>query len=83
MKVGRIIMIVVGALLALIGFGLLAGRRPDCSPMGRNAPMASSGPERSVWRQRRHAITSDRVDLESDPATLTGSSTGGRSVRSG
>jgi hypothetical protein len=66
-KVGRIIMIVVGALLALIGFGLLAGstagvlayatQRTDGYFRTGEVRLATATP----------AITSDRVDLESEP----------------
>ena len=67
MKVGRIVMIVVGALLALLGFGLLAG-----STVGvlAYATQRSDGYFRTGevrLATATYAITSDRVDLESDP----------------
>ena len=66
-KVGRIVMIVVGALLALLGFGLLAG-----STVGvlAYATQRSDGYFRTGevrLATATYAITSDRVDLESDP----------------
>jgi hypothetical protein len=67
MKVGRIVMIVIGSLLALIGFGLLAGgiaalvgyatERTDGFFQTGEVRLASA----------TYAITSDRVDLESEP----------------
>jgi hypothetical protein len=67
MKAGRIVMIVIGALLALIAFGLLAigttalvgyaTQRTDGFFQTGDVRLASA----------TYAITSDRVDLESDP----------------
>jgi hypothetical protein len=67
MKAGRIVMIVIGALLALIGFGMLAGgtvalvayatQRTDGYFQTGEVRLASA----------TYAITSDRVDLESEP----------------
>ena len=71
MKVGRIIMIVVGALLALIGFGLLAGstagvvtyatQRTDGYFQTGEVRLASatarSRRTRSTWRANRATLT--------------------------
>ena len=68
MKAGRIVMIVIGALLALIGFGaMLAGG-------GAIAGYATQRDDDGFFRtgsvrlaSPTYAITSDRVDLESAP----------------
>ena len=67
MKVGRIIMIVVGALLALIGFGLLAGSTAGVVTYAtqRTDGYFQTGEVRLA--SATSAITSDQVDLESDP----------------
>ena len=66
-KVGRIIMIVVGALLALIGFGLLAGSTAGVLAYAtqRTDGFFRTGEVRLA--SATYAITSDRVDLESEP----------------
>ncbi len=67
MKVGRIIMIVVGAVLALIGFGLLAGSTAGVFAYAtqRTDGFFRTGEVRLA--SATYAITSDRVDLESEP----------------
>ncbi len=67
MKVGRIIMIVVGALLALIGFGLLAGSTAGVVTYGtqRTDGYFRTGEVRLA--SATSAITSNQVDLESEP----------------
>jgi len=67
MKVGRIVMIVVGALLALIGFGLLAGGTAGLIAYAtqRTDGFFQTGEVRLA--SPTYAITSDRVDLESEP----------------
>ena len=67
MKVGRIIMIVVGALLALIGFGLLAGSTAGVVTYAtqRTDGYFQTGEVRLA--SATSAITSDQVDLESEP----------------
>ena len=67
MKVGRIIMIVVGALLALMGFGLLAGSSAGVLGYAtqRTDGFFQTGEVRLA--SATSAITSDRVDLESEP----------------
>ncbi len=67
MKVGRIVMIVVGSLLALIGFGLLAGGAAGLAAYAtqRTDGFFETGEVRLV--SPTYAITSDRVDLESEP----------------
>src|SRR5687768_13059536 len=67
MKAGRIVMIVAGSLLALMGFGLLIG--------GTGALIAYATEREDGYFQTgairlaspTYAITSDRVDLESEP----------------
>ena len=67
MKVGRIVMIVVGSLLALIGFGLLAGATAGlvAHATQRTDGFFRTGEVRLA--SPTYAITSDRVDLESEP----------------
>ena len=67
MKVSRIIMIVVGALLALIGFGLLAGSTAGVVTYAtqRTDGYFQTGEVRLA--SATSAITSDQVDLESEP----------------
>ena len=67
MKVGRIIMIVVGALLALIGFGLLAGSTAGVVTYAtqRTDGYFRTGEVRLA--SATSAITSNQVDLESEP----------------
>ena len=67
MKVGRIVMIVVGSLLALIGFGLLAGATAGlvAHATQRTDGFFQTGEVRLATPT--YAITSDRVDLESEP----------------
>ena len=67
MKVGRIVMIVVGSLLALIGFGLLAGGTAGLIAYAtqRTDGFFQTGEVRLA--SPTYAITSDRVDLESEP----------------
>ena len=63
MKVGRIVMIVVGSLLALIGFGLLAA---GAAGVAAHATQRTDGffQTREVrLASPTYAITSDRVDL--------------------
>ena len=60
-------MIVVGAILALIGFGLLAGSAPGWSPMPRSAPTGYFQTGTVRLASATYAITSDRVDLQSEP----------------
>ena len=70
MKAGRIVMIVVGSLLALVGFGLLIG--------GTGALIAYATEREDGYFQTgavrlaspTYAITSDRVDLESEPGDV-------------
>ena len=67
MKVGRIVMIVVGALLALIGFGLLAG---GAAGLAAHATQRTDGYFQTGevrLASPTYAITSDSVDLESEP----------------
>jgi hypothetical protein len=66
-KIGRIIMIVVGALLALIGFGLLAGSTAAVVTYAtqRTDGYFQTGEVRLA--SATSAITSDQVDLESEP----------------
>jgi hypothetical protein len=68
MKAGRIVMIVVGALLALIGFGMLVGGA------GATLGYATQRDDDGFFRTRdvrlatpTYAITSDHIDLGSDP----------------
>ena len=67
MKVGRIVMIVVGSLLALIGFALLAGGTAGLIAYAtqRTDGFFQTGEVRLA--SPTYAITSDRVDLESEP----------------
>ncbi|HEV2930351.1 MAG TPA: DUF4389 domain-containing protein [Propionibacteriaceae bacterium] len=67
MKVGRIVMIVVGSLLALIGFGLLAGGTAALVGYAteRTDGFFQTGEVRLA--SATYAVTSDRVDLESEP----------------
>ena len=67
MKVGRIVMIVVGSLLALIGFGLLAGGTAGLIAYAtqRTDGFFETGEVRLA--SPTYAITSDSVDLESEP----------------
>ena len=67
MKVGRIVMIVIGALLALIGFGLLAGGTTALVGYAtqRTDGFFQTGEVRLA--SATYAITSDSVDLESEP----------------
>ena len=67
MKVGRIVMIVIGSLLALIGFGLLAGATAGliAHATQRTDGFFQTGEVRLA--SATYAITSDRVDLESEP----------------
>ena len=67
MKVGRIVMIVVGSLLALIGFGLLAAGAAGVAAYAtqRTDGFFQAGEVRLA--SPTYAITSDRVDLESEP----------------
>ncbi|MET0325741.1 MAG: DUF4389 domain-containing protein [Ilumatobacteraceae bacterium] len=67
MKVGRVIMIVVGAVLALIGFGVLAGSTAGLLAYAtqRTDGYFQTGEVRLATATA--AITSDGVDLESEP----------------
>ena len=67
MKVGRIVMIVVGSVLALIGFGLLAAGAAGLAAYAtqRTDGFFQTGEVRLA--SPTYAITSDRVDLESEP----------------
>ena len=67
MKVGRIVMIVIGSLLALIGFALLAGATAGLVAQAtqRTDGFFQTGEVRLA--SATYAITSDRVDLESEP----------------
>ena len=67
MKVGRIVMIVIGALLALIGFGMLDRRdvRWSATPPQRTDGFFQTGEVRLA--SATYTITSDSVDLESEP----------------
>ena len=67
MKIGRIVMIVVGSLLALLGFGLLASGTAGLIAYGtqRSDGFFQTGEVRLA--SPTYAITSDRVDLESEP----------------
>ncbi len=67
MRIGRIIMIVFGALLALIGFGLLAGSTAGVLTYAtqRTDGFFRTGEVRLA--SATAAITSDQVDLESEP----------------
>ena len=67
MRTGRIIMIVFGALLALIGFGLLAGSTAGVLTYAtqRTDGFFRTGEVRLA--SATAAITSDQVDLESEP----------------
>src|SRR3954447_16690631 len=67
MKAGRIVMIVIGSLLALVGFGLLAGGTAGLVGYGtqRTDGFFQTGQVRLT--SATYAITSDRVDLESEP----------------
>jgi hypothetical protein len=67
MKLGRIVMIVIGALIALIGFGLLAGGTAGLIAYAtqRTDGYFQTGEVRLT--SVTYAITSDRVDLESEP----------------
>ena len=67
MKVGRIVMIVIGSLLALIGFALLAGATAGliAHATQRTDGFFQTGEVRLA--SATYAITSDRVDLESEP----------------
>jgi hypothetical protein len=67
MKVGRIVMIVIGALVALIGFGMLAGGTTGLIAYAtqRTDGYFQTGEVRLTTAT--YAITSDRVDLESEP----------------
>ena len=67
MKAGRIVMIVIGSLLALMGFGLLAGGTAGVIAYGtqRTDGYFRTGEVRLT--SATHAITSDRVDLKSEP----------------
>ena len=67
MKVGRIVMIVVGSLLALIGFALLAVGTTGliAHATQRTDGFFQTGEVRLA--SATYAITSDRVDLESEP----------------
>jgi hypothetical protein len=66
-KTGRIVMIVVGAVLALLGFGLLAG---STAGLFAYTTQRTDGYFRTGEVQlasATYAITSNRVDLESEP----------------
>src|SRR4051794_9807423 len=67
MKAGRIVMIVVGAILALIGIGLLGGAGAGVIAYGtqRTDGYFQTGTVRLA--SATFAITSDRVDLQSEP----------------
>ena len=67
MKAGRIVMIVIGSLLALIGFALLAGGTAGLIAYAtqRTDGFFQTGEVRLA--SATYAITSDRVDLESEP----------------
>jgi hypothetical protein len=67
MKAGRIVMIVVGAILALIGIGLLAGGGAGLFAYGtqRTDGYFQTGAVRLATAT--YAVTSDRVDLQSEP----------------
>ena len=66
-KVGRIVMIVIGALLALIGFGLLGGGGAGVPAYGTQRTDGYFRTGRVRLASATFAITSDRVDLESEP----------------
>ena len=69
MKAGRIVMIVIGAVLAFIGFGLLAGGTAGLVGYAtqRTDGYFQTGEDRLA--SATYAITSDRVDLESEPGS--------------
>ena len=69
MKAGRIVMIVIGAVLALIGFGLLAGGTAGLVGYAtqRTDGYFQTGEDRLA--SATYAITSDRVDLQSEPGS--------------
>ena len=67
MKAGRVVMIVIGSLIALVGFGLLVGGAGALVGYAtqRDDGFFESGEIRLA--SPTYAITSDRVDLESEP----------------
>ena len=67
MKAGRIVIIVLGSVLALIGFALLVGGTAGLIAYAtqRTDGYFQTGEVRLT--SATYAITSDRVDLESDP----------------
>ena len=67
MKAGRIVMIVIGSLLALMGFGLLAGGTAGVIAYGTQRTDGYFRTGEIRLTSATHAITSDRVDLESEP----------------
>jgi hypothetical protein len=77
-KAGRIVMIVLGSLLALIGFALLAGGTAGLIGYAtqRTNGYFQTGEVRLT--SATYAITSDRVDLQSDWVTPTGRLIGAR-----
>lgn len=68
MRVGRIVMIVIGSLVALLGIGLLVGGTGALVAYAtqREGGFFETGEVRLA--SPTYAITSDRVDLESEPA---------------
>jgi hypothetical protein len=70
MKAGRVVMIVIGAVLALIGFGLLAGATAGLVAYGtqRTDGYFQTGEVRLT--STTYAITSNHVDLESTPGGM-------------
>lgn len=67
MRVGRIVMLVVGSLIALMGFGLLVGGTGALVGYAtqREGGFFETGDVRVA--SPTYAVTSDRVDLESEP----------------
>jgi len=67
MRVSRIVMVVIGSLIALIGFGLLVGGTGALVGYAtqREGGFFETGDVRLA--SPTYAITSDRVDLESEP----------------
>ena len=83
MKVGRIVMIVVGSLLALIGFGLLAGATAGliAHATQRTDGFFQTGEVRLARRRMRSPPTAST--WRANRASRTGWSTGGRWAPSG
>src|SRR4051812_37958989 len=67
MKPGRVVMIVVGALLALLGFGLVAAATAGIVAYATQRTDGYFETGQVRLSSATYAITSDRVDLQSDP----------------